>query len=181
MQRRAFAITNDRGSALVIGLLTLALLSLLGSAATTTSRTEIQIAGNDKSYKEAFYTAEVALTAGEMVVEKLLTRAALDEEDTPGHYGEPGSADAQPDWHDMTWDDTDSAKVVTDDMPSGLAEHGAVARYTIAQRNFIRDSLTTGMGPPTGIYNFNVTGLGTGNSTNAAETALQTIYSKRYE
>jgi Tfp pilus assembly protein PilX len=181
MQRRLLVIMNDRGSALVIGLLTLALLSLLGSASTTTSRTEIQIAGNDKAYKEAFYTAEVGLTAGEMVVEQLLNRTALAEQDTPGHYGEAGSEDPQPAWRDLTWKDTDSVKVATDDIPSGLSNHGAVARYTVAQRNFIRDSLTMGIGVPTGRYNFNITGLGTSSNQNAAETVLQTIYAKRYD
>jgi Tfp pilus assembly protein PilX len=181
MHRRVLAIMNDRGSALVIGLLTLALLSLLGSASTTTSRTEIQIAGNDKAYKEAFYTAEVGLTTGEMVVEKLLNRTDLAEQDTAGHYGEAGSEDPQPGWRALAWDDTDSVKVATDDIPSGLANHGALARYTIAQRNFIRDSLTTGIGVPTGRYNFNITGLGTSTSKHAAETVLQTIYAKRYD
>jgi Tfp pilus assembly protein PilX len=180
MQRQVLAIMNDRGSALVIGLLTLALLSLLGSASTTTSRTEIQIAGNDKAYKEAFYTAEVALTSGEMVVETLLNRTDLAEQDIAGHYGEAGSEDAPPGWHDLTWDDTDSVKVATGAIPSGLANHGAVARYTVAQRNFIRDSLTMGIGVPTGRYNFNITGLGTNTSKHAATTVLQTIYAKRY-
>ena len=181
MQRRVLVIANERGAALVIGLLTLALLSLLGSASTTTSRTEIQIAGNDKAYKEAFYTAEVALTAGEMVVEKFLNRTDLAEQDTAGHYGEAGSENEQPGWHDLTWNDTDSVKVATGDIPSGLANHGAVARYIVAQRNFIRDSLTMGIGVPTGRYNFNLTGLGTSTSKHAAETVLQTIYAKRYD
>jgi Tfp pilus assembly protein PilX len=180
MQRRLLVIMNDRGSALVIGLLTLALLSLLGSASTTTSRTEIQIAGNDKAYKEAFYTAEVGLTAGEMVVEQLLNRTDLAEQDTAGHYGEAGSEKEQPDWHSQSWED-EAVQVATGAIPSGLANHGARPRYTIAQRNFIRDSLTMGIGVPTGRYNFNIIGLGTSTHKNPAKTFLQTIYAKRYD
>ena len=173
---RVMAITNDRGSVLVIGLLTLALLSLLGSAATTSSRTEIQIAGNDKSYKEAFYTAEVALTAGEMVVEQLLQRVDLDEDTIAGRYAQ----DEQPAWKDMMWDDEDSVHIATDAMPAGLAALDTTARYTVAQRSFTRDSLTMGIGAPTGLYTFTVSGRGSA-SRDTAETVLQTIYSKRYD
>jgi Tfp pilus assembly protein PilX len=173
------AIANDRGSVLVIGLLTLALLSLLGSAATTTSRTEIQIAGNDKSYKELFYTAEVALTAGEMVVEQLLQRVDLDEGTIAGHYGEDDPE--QPAWNDHTaWNDEHSAKMAADAMPAGLAPLDHTARYIVAQRSFTRDSLTMGIGAPTGLYTFNVLGRGS-DSKDSAETVLQTIYSKRYD
>jgi Tfp pilus assembly protein PilX len=180
MQKQTLALANDRGSALVIGLLTLALLSLLGSAATTTSRTEIQIAGNDKAYKEAFYTAEVALTAGEVVVEKLLNRTDLAEQDTSGHYGEADSEKPQPDWDSQDWED-EAVQVATGTIPSGLANHGALPRYTIAQRNFIRDNLTMGIGVPTGRYNFNIVGLGTNTHQNSTKTFLQTIYAKRYD
>lgn len=179
LPRRVMAITNDRGSVLVIGLLTLALLSLLGAAATTTSRTEIQIAGNDKSYKEALYTAEVALTAGEMVVEQLLQRVDLDEESIDGHYGEDDAE--QPAWNDpAAWDDEHSVKMATDAMPTGLAALDTTARYTVAQRSFTRDSLTMGIGAPTGLYTFTISGRGSA-SKETAETVLQTIYSKRYD
>jgi Tfp pilus assembly protein PilX len=173
------AIRNDHGSVLVIGLLTLALLSLLGSAATTTSRTEIQIAGNDKSYKEALYTAEVALTAGEMVVEQLLQRVDLDEDTIAGRYGEDDPD--QPAWNDPdAWSDDYSVMIAADDLPAGLAALDTTARYMVAQRSFTRDSLTMGIGAPTGLYTFTVSGHGSA-SKNTAETVLQTIYSKRYD
>lgn len=175
MKRHMRMITNDQGSALVIGLLTLALLSLLGSAATTTSRTESQIAGNDKVHKEAFYATEIGLTKGEMVVENLATRYDLDEENIKGHYGQG----EQPAWSDLEWNDDYSVAVNSADIPTGLAHIAAAPRYTIEERDFRRDSLTTGIGVPTGVYRFNVSAHGNG-STSKAETLLQTIYAKRY-
>jgi hypothetical protein len=53
-----YTIANDRGSALVLALLVLVLLTLMGISATTTSTIEVQMAGNEKFYELAFYTAE---------------------------------------------------------------------------------------------------------------------------
>jgi len=51
-------IATDRGSALVVALLVLVLLTLLGISATTTSTIEVQITGNEKFHDMAFYAAE---------------------------------------------------------------------------------------------------------------------------
>ncbi len=64
-------LQNENGIALIVALMLLVLLTLLGMAATTTSVLEIQIAGNDKTYKQNFYMAEAAAyeAAYEMAVE----------------------------------------------------------------------------------------------------------------
>ncbi len=49
---------NEDGSALVISLIMLVLLTLIGISASTTSEIELKISGNDKLHKMAFYTAE---------------------------------------------------------------------------------------------------------------------------
>jgi len=54
-------LKNENGSVMVLALVMLALLTLLGIAATTTSTIEIQVAGNEKLYKENFYRAEAAV------------------------------------------------------------------------------------------------------------------------
>lgn len=51
-------LTNDKGSALILALLILVLLTLMGISATTTSTIEVQMAGNEKFYEMAFYAAE---------------------------------------------------------------------------------------------------------------------------
>jgi Tfp pilus assembly protein PilX len=53
-------LQNENGIALIVALMLLVLLTLLGMAATTTAVLEIQIAGNDKVYKQNFYMAEAA-------------------------------------------------------------------------------------------------------------------------
>ncbi len=53
-----YTIANDRGSALVVALLVLVLLTLMGISATTTSTIEVQMAGNEKFHDLAFYAAE---------------------------------------------------------------------------------------------------------------------------
>jgi Tfp pilus assembly protein PilX len=50
--------TNEKGSALVLALLILVLLTLMGISATTTSTVEMQMAGSEKFYELAFYSAE---------------------------------------------------------------------------------------------------------------------------
>ena len=68
MYSRARLSRNEEGVVLVLCLITLVLLTLIGISATTTSRLEAEISGNDKTYKEAFYAAEMSLTVGETVV-----------------------------------------------------------------------------------------------------------------
>ena len=58
MKSIVYHITNDRGSALVLALLILVLLTLMGISATTTSTFEVQMAGNEKFHEMAFYSAE---------------------------------------------------------------------------------------------------------------------------
>lgn len=54
-------LRNESGSVMVLALIMLALLTLLGIAATTTSTIEIQVARNERLYKENFYRAEAAV------------------------------------------------------------------------------------------------------------------------
>lgn len=49
---------REQGSVLVIALLMLALLTVIGIAATTTSRIELQISGNNRFHKSALYHAD---------------------------------------------------------------------------------------------------------------------------
>jgi len=58
--KRKCRLENEKGSVTVLAVVMLALLTLLGIAATTTSSIEVQIAGNDLRHKLAFYSAEAA-------------------------------------------------------------------------------------------------------------------------
>ena len=63
-------LKEEQGSALVIALLMLMVLTLLGVAATTTSTIELEISGNDKLYRMAFYEADGACLAGSELIEQ---------------------------------------------------------------------------------------------------------------
>ncbi len=58
MTRLNSPLANDRGAALIVSILILALLTVIGISATTTSTIEVQIAGNEKAGDVAFYRAE---------------------------------------------------------------------------------------------------------------------------
>lgn len=51
-------IKNEDGSAIILALVMLMLLTLIGTSANNTATIEIQIAGNDRDYKQRFYMAE---------------------------------------------------------------------------------------------------------------------------
>jgi type IV pilus assembly protein PilX len=172
MRSRALLSRNEDGIVLVLCLITLVVLTLIGVSTTTTSRLEVEISGNDKTAKEAFYAAELALTVGETVVESLLNRADLEETTTPGHYAKLNLDE----WKTLVWDSTHSAVVPT--VPSGL-KVSPLPRYILGEWTLRRDSLRAGIGIQRGVYEFDVTAYGTGSSA-TSETILQSVYAKRY-
>jgi len=54
-------IKNEDGSVLVIALVMLALLTILGITATSTSNVELQIAGNERNFKRTFFAANAGI------------------------------------------------------------------------------------------------------------------------
>ncbi len=61
MNTRPYPLTNDRGSVIVAALMILALLTIIGFAATNMSTTEMSISTNSLLYERAFFTAEAGL------------------------------------------------------------------------------------------------------------------------
>ena len=167
---------NQRGSVLVVGLFTLALLSLLGSAATTTSRTDVSITGNAKVLQEAFYAAEVALTVAEISVMNLESRDELSEHTIAGHFG----PNDQFNWKNLEWDNTDSIEVEASELPNGFTHMAALPRYTIQVSTTERDSLVDGLGARQGGYKFSIHAKGTGSSSKT-EAILQSVIIRRFD
>lgn len=177
MPRRNSHRRHEKGSVLAIGMLTLAILSLIGVAATTTSSIEAEISGNDRVHKEAFFAGELALATGERVIQKLTRRYDFKEDGTAGHYGE----DEMPPLSNLLWDDTDSVEVKLSDLPDGLDYVAPnLPHYTLEQRFQKRDNLTVGIGVPTSIYYFNVNAQGRGSHKNA-DAVLRSVYAKRFD
>jgi len=174
MRSKARLSRNEEGVVLVLCLITLVVLTLIGVSTTTISRLEVEIAGNDKTAKEAFYATELALTVGETVVESLLSRADLEEDTTPGRYAKLNLNE----WKTLVWDNAHAAVVDIDTVRKGLKVF-APPRYILGEWTLRRDSLRTGTGIQRGVYEFDITARGTGSSA-TSETILQSVYAKRY-
>ncbi len=72
MKKPLHIVNNEKGSLLVIAVVILMLLTLIGIAITTTTSIELQIAGNDKLQKIAFYTADGGTEVGSELLEQNL-------------------------------------------------------------------------------------------------------------
>ncbi len=72
MKKSPNIINNEKGSLMVIAIVILALLTIVGLSITTTTSIELQIAGNDKLYKRAFYTADGGTEVGSELLEQNL-------------------------------------------------------------------------------------------------------------
>ena len=100
-------IKDEKGGVLVVALLILVLLTLIGMAATDTTNIELQVSGNEKVYKQAFYAADAgvayAVAKGSTLV--LDNNAAADPDDSSYklvYRGDnPNSPDGIPDNPDM--------------------------------------------------------------------------------
>ena len=73
VENRVPAFRNKDGSILLIVLIVSSLMVMLGLAAIKTSSIELQISGNDRQYKVAFYAAESGIEVGRAVLHALKT------------------------------------------------------------------------------------------------------------
>jgi type IV pilus assembly protein PilX len=71
MQKITSIINNRQGSAIIVALIILVLLTVIGIAATNTSTTEVQISTNALLNNVAFYTADSGIEAGRAALNDL--------------------------------------------------------------------------------------------------------------
>jgi type IV pilus assembly protein PilX len=71
MHKITSIINNRQGSAIIVALIVLVLLTVIGIAATNTSTTEVQISTNALLNNVAFYTADSGIEAGRAVLSEL--------------------------------------------------------------------------------------------------------------
>lgn len=64
-------LKNEDGSVMVLALIILVLLTLMGLSATNTSTIEVQIANNERIYKDNFYKAEAGIMTAAQTLENL--------------------------------------------------------------------------------------------------------------
>jgi hypothetical protein len=167
-------IQHERGAALVVSLLMLAVLLLVGSGALTTSKIETQVAGNDEKVKQALLAAEYALALGESTVERVPSVNDMGfggSIDTRGpRVGGRYNKDEQPKWNELTWDDRDSVDIREyfanpndanlPPLPPTL-QPNEFPRLMISKKYYKRDDLSIGIkDPPAGIFFANITAHG---------------------
>jgi len=76
-------VSDNNGSALIIVLVILMVLTLLGQIATRTTNTEMKIAANDKRHRVTFYDADGATELASELLEQNIDALGFDET-TPG-------------------------------------------------------------------------------------------------
>lgn len=72
LRRHLYFPRNEDGFLLVLTMFVLVVLTLIGISATNLSRIELQIAGNDRVYKETFYQADGGTEVGALLLEENL-------------------------------------------------------------------------------------------------------------
>jgi len=82
---RIFEAEPQRGTAIIMALLILLVLSVIGVYAVSTSTMETKIAGVERGYQEAFYTADSGEPIGVEIVKLILQ----DDPQTPEALGSP--------------------------------------------------------------------------------------------
>jgi hypothetical protein len=106
-------LKNEDGSVLVIAIIMLVLLTALGISATTTSTIEIQIAGNQRTYKQNLYQAEAAAMEVAQRIENGGS-GMKDPSSFPTWLHNAEDDDLPADITDAAWDGTDSESSVGD-------------------------------------------------------------------
>ncbi|HYQ60058.1 MAG TPA: PilX N-terminal domain-containing pilus assembly protein, partial [Desulfatiglandales bacterium] len=69
-------LRSEEGSMMVIALLVLVILTLIGTTIATTTKVEIQIAGNERYHKIAFHLADSGTMVAPKVISTCLESAA---------------------------------------------------------------------------------------------------------
>ncbi len=64
-------LNNDQGFILVLSMITMVALTVIGISGTSNTSIEVQIAGNERHYNQAFYASEAGWQHGIQAIEKM--------------------------------------------------------------------------------------------------------------
>ena len=157
-------IREEDGSIIVIVLIVLMLVTMMGISSTTTSTIEIQIAANEKRYKENFYTAEAA------TMEALQRMDAADPEQMKLNNAPSTLSWIMPDEVDLTDSSAVAANTANSDTGDGSC-------YYAINRG-VTTGTSLGMTGSSRLYTFEVHGFiveGTGGSSH-----IEVGYKRRF-
>jgi len=88
---RTGAFLDQEGSVLVVALMMLVLLTIMGVSATTTSDIEVQVAGNERFYKVAFYNADSGIYTTPKLISLCLDNGAEQTVSAISYQGTAGT------------------------------------------------------------------------------------------
>lgn len=162
----------QRGTALVMALVFLLLMTMLGITAINTSTLEERMAGNTKDQNLAFQAAETALRAGELWVEgrTLATDLSPPTPPTPAHGIYNPSTTGTEIWDSVDWNDTTNAVKSYSTTP--LTDVSTPPKYIIELL-----SIGPATPPATNTYIVRITARGTG-ASNSTVSMVQSTYRK---
>ncbi|MGM0517418.1 MAG: pilus assembly PilX family protein [Pseudomonadota bacterium] len=162
----AFFPKKQAGSALIIGLLILLIITIIGVTTMQTTTLQEKMAGGLRDQDLAFQAAEAALRDAEQEIAPELT-----EPNWIYDLGDlPDDLTAQ---SDAWWTSDSNTREVDFEIVA------TPPRYVGEGEAFLRDTLRIGTGPVTGRHIYRTTARGTGGTDNA-EVILRTRYAKRY-
>ena len=170
---------TQRGTALVMALVFLLLMTMLGITAINTSTLEERMAGNTKDQNLAFQAAETALRAGELWVESRTSEAQLTVNTANGIYDPAPATSGIENWDSVVWSGTTNL-VTYPGVPGTASTTGTLAGVS-TQPKYIIEILGSSPGvPPAGnIVTVRITARGTGASDNTV-SMVQSIVSKAF-
>ncbi len=175
--RPAQAIQHTRqtqcGTALIMTLVFLLLLSLLGITAMSTSTLEEKMTGNSKDQNLSFQAAETALRAAEVWVESTTVATQLTVNNANGIY-DPSTTGTEV-WDTVNWS---SSNVVTYPGTPGTPASGSLGDVNTKPKYIIEKLTTEALSPGTRIT-VRITARGTGASDNTL-SMVQSTYAKTY-
>ncbi len=173
----------QQGSALLVSLIILVVMTLLGLAGMRTSIMEERMAGNMRDGELAFQAAEAALrTAEKIIKDDVISITAFDNDGSDGLYNNSDSRI----WETINWTSLDSLEYTGFDRATTPGVSVTTApRYVIqhlASVGSADDTLNKGnYGQGTGagaVQTFTVTARGSGGSDSAV-VVLQSTFGKR--
>lgn len=167
---------NQKGSALIVSLLILVVLTLLGVSAMTSSGLEERMSGNSRDQNLAFESAEAALIDAQEYLENITAFGPLFDGSQPGLYAENSNPDVLA---DATWN---TARTFSGTLTNVTSQPKYIIEYTGTIGDLTQDINITSYDETSGqgeVSSFKITARGTG-ATDKAKAYLQASYGRRF-
>ena len=166
-------INNEEGSAIVVALLMIVLLTIIGVSSTNTTSVELQIVRNDHIYKRNFYLSEAAAMEAAQTLENETDRNLLMAD------GQPWLKDNTVDMAQLTNWKTDDSNWNTNSIASLNLPANADTwiRFSAVSRGIAQGS-SLDMTSQTQLYNFSTYGFY--DSTRDGWSLIEIGYRKRF-